>query len=111
MNPWQLPVLIFGLVVVTALGDYCIKLASLQAQALLNMWFVAGCTAYALSAFAWVYIFRHMKLASIGAIYSLLTIFVLATVGFLWFGETPNKREIVGLILAIIAISLLWRVG
>jgi drug/metabolite transporter (DMT)-like permease len=111
MSTWQLPSSILALVVVTVIGDYFLKMASLQTQFIQNRWFVAACMAYAMTTFAWVYIFRHMKLAAIGAIYSLLTIAILAALGFFCFGETLNRREIAGLIFAVIAIALLWRVA
>jgi len=92
-------------------GDYFIKLASLASRPVLNRWFVAGCIMYVLSTFGWVYALRHIKLASIGVIYSLSIVILLAALGVFVFGETLNRREVVGFGFAVVAIVLLGRFG
>ena len=78
---------------------------------MLNRWFVAGCIMYVLSTFGWVYALRHIKLASIGVIYSLSIVILLAALGVFVFGETLNRREVVGFGFAVVAIVLLGRFG
>ena len=56
-----------------------------------------------------VFALRHIKLASIGIIYSLSLIVLLALLGLFFFGETLNRREIVGFGFAVVAIMLLGR--
>ena len=111
MTYWLITLTIIGIAVVTVAGDYFIKLASLTSTPVLNRWFVAGCGMYVLSTFGWVFAFRHIKLASIGVLYSLLTVILLAALGVFVFGETLNRSELVGLGFAVIAIVLLGRFG
>ena len=54
---------------------------------------------------------RHLKLAAIGAIYSVCMILMLTSMGYLFFNETLNRYEIVGILLAITSIALLSRFG
>lgn len=100
-----------GIATVTVLGDYFLKLASQQASALYNRWFLAGIAIYALSAFGWVFAMRHMKLATIGVVYSISVVLLLAALGVVVFGESLNRYEIVGIILAVLSILLLVRFG
>jgi drug/metabolite transporter (DMT)-like permease len=102
---------IIGIAGITVAGDYFIKLASLASRPVLNRWFVAGCIMYVLSTFGWVYALRHIKLASIGVIYSLSIVILLAALGVFVFGETLNRREILGFGFAVVAIVLLGRFG
>ena len=68
---------------VTILGDYFLKLASQQTPMLGNRWFLAGAAIYVCSAFGWVFVMRHMKLATIGAVYSVSTVLLLTAMGLL----------------------------
>lgn len=111
MSYWLITLTIVGIAVVTVSGDYFIKLASLTSSPVQNRWFLAGCIMYALTAFGWVFAFRHIKLASIGVLYSLSTVILLAALGVFVFGETLNKFELVGFGFAVIAIVLLGRFG
>lgn len=111
MTSWRMITSVIGIAVVTAVGDYFIKMASLQSRAVQNKWFFAGCVMYILSTFGWVYALRHIKLASIGVIYSLSIIVLLAALGVFVFGESLNRREVLGFAFAIVAIVLLGRFG
>ena len=66
---------------------------------------------YLTSAVGWVFAFRHMKLASIGVVFSLFTIVLLAALGVFVFGETLNRYEVLGFGFAVAAIVLLGRFG
>lgn len=111
MSSWLITLAITGIAVVAVIGDYFIKLASLTSSPVQNRWFLAGCVMYALTAFGWVFAFRHIKLASIGVLFSLSTVILLAALGVFVFGETLNKLELVGFGFAVIAIVLLGRFG
>ena len=54
---------------------------------------------------------RSLKLATIGAIYSVCMILMLTSMGFLFFDETLNRYEVVGIVFAIASIFLLSRFG
>ena len=78
-------------------GDYLLKLASEQKAPLGIGWFYLGFAVYASTAFGWVYVMRHMKLAAVGVVYSITMIVLLTAVGS------------IGLILAIASLYLLIR--
>ena len=52
---------------------------------------------------------RHLKLATIGVVYSISMILLLTGVGVVFFREPLNAYEIAGLALAIGALVLLMR--
>jgi multidrug transporter EmrE-like cation transporter len=90
-------------------GDYFLKRASAAAQPLATWRFLVGLVLYASTAFAWVFVMRHLKLATIGVIYSISMILLLSAMGVLLFHEALTRSEILGIILAIAAILLLGR--
>lgn len=103
--------LVVVIAVITVGGDYFIKLASMESKVIQNRWFLAGTVLYLLSTFGWVFIMPHMKLASLGVVYSLSIILLMAALGVFVFGETLNRYEVAGFGLAVIAIILLGRFG
>ncbi|MEI6430442.1 MAG: hypothetical protein WCO45_18965 [Pseudanabaena sp. ELA607] len=98
-------VAILSLVAVT--GDYFLKVASSSEQSINTIWFVLGISTISSTAFGWVYTMKHLKLASIGAIYSVCTVVALAVVGVVFFQETLNYYEIAGIVMAITSLILL----
>jgi drug/metabolite transporter (DMT)-like permease len=96
----------FGIV-----GDYFLKRASDSGRPLLTRWFAVGLVLYASTAFAWVFVMRHLKLATIGVIYSVCMILLLAGMGVFLFGESLNRYEVAGIVMAIGSILLLSRFG
>jgi drug/metabolite transporter (DMT)-like permease len=90
-------------------GDYFLKRASDRPSPLFTGWFLAGFVLYASTAFAWVFVMRHLKLATIGVIYSVSMVLLLAGMGVLFFNETLNRYEIAGIVLAITSLLLLTR--
>jgi small multidrug resistance pump len=95
--------------VVGVLGDYFLKLASAKEESLKSPWFFLGFTLYAATAFGWVFVMKHLKLATISVLYSVSMIVLLTTVGVGVFRESLNYYEIAGVILAIAALLLLVR--
>ncbi len=93
------------------LGDYFLKRASATEVPLLSSWFLVGVLLYASTAFAWVYLMRYLKLATIGVVYSVCMIVLLAGMGVVFFDETLNRYEVAGIGLAIVSIFLLSRFG
>ena len=92
-------------------GDYFLKRASGEANPLMTRSFAIGLVLYSSTAFAWVYVMRHLKLATIGVVYSVCMILMLAGMGIFFFGETLNRYEVLGIVLAVAAIALLARFG
>jgi small multidrug resistance pump len=105
-----LPVLItVGFSAVGVLGDYLLKLASTQKQPLRSGWFYLGFAVYASTAFGWVYVMRHLKLATIGVVYSVSMILLLTALGAVVFRESLNAYEIAGIVMAVSSLILLVR--
>jgi small multidrug resistance pump len=95
--------------VVGVVGDYLLKLASEQSRPLRSGWFYLGFAVYASTAFGWVYVMRHLKLATIGAVYSVSMILLLTAIGAVSFRQTLGPHEIAGLVMAVGSLVLLMR--
>jgi drug/metabolite transporter (DMT)-like permease len=95
--------------VIGVLGDYFLKLASTREQPLGTGWFYLGFVLYASTAFGWVFVMRHLKLATISVLYSVSMILLLTAVGVVMFRESLNYFECAGIVLAIAALVLLMR--
>ena len=98
-----------GFSAVGVVGDYFLKLASQQATPLRTMWFYIGFAVYASTAFGWVFVMKHLKLATVGVVYSVSMIVLLTAIGVIVFRESLGPREVAGLILAIASLYLLMR--
>jgi drug/metabolite transporter (DMT)-like permease len=105
-----LPILItVGFSAVGVLGDYLLKLASDQKAPLRSGWFYLGFAVYASTAFGWVYVMRHLKLATIGVVYSVSMILLLTAIGAVAFRETLSAAELIGIAMAVASLILLMR--
>jgi multidrug transporter EmrE-like cation transporter len=110
MKPNTLAILvIIAFSAVGVLGDYLLKRASASADVLRSRWFYLGFAVYASTAFGWVYVMRHLKLATIGVVYSIAMILLLTAIGVVVFREPLSAPEVVGLLLAVAALVLLMR--
>ena len=94
---------------VGVLGDYFLKLSSARDQPLRTRWFYIGFAVYASTAFGWVFVMRHLKLATISVVYSISMVLLLTAVGVVLFGESLNYYELAGIILAVASLVLLMR--
>lgn len=106
---WPAVVVTIGFSILGVVGDYFLKLASASERPLKSHWFYIGFAVYSSTAFGWVYVMRHLKLATIGVVYSVSMIVLLTLIGVTVFRETLGYSEIVGLILAISSLILLVR--
>jgi multidrug transporter EmrE-like cation transporter len=93
------------------LGDYFLKRASEAPQPLATRSFLIGFVLYASTAVAWTFVMRHLTLATIGVIYAMCMILLLALMGVVVFDEPLHRTEIVGIVLALAALILLARFG
>lgn len=107
-NPLAVTVVI-GLSAVGVLADWFLKLASQEDNPLRSPWLVAGAAIYAATALGWVYILKHLKLASIGGIYCISTVLLLTALGSVIFREKLSTTEIAGIALAVASLILLGR--
>jgi len=106
---WLAVIVTIAFSAVGVVGDYFLKLASEQENSLKTIWFYVGFALYASTAFGWVFVMRHLKLATIGVVYSVSMIVLLTAVGVFVFREALNYYEIAGLVMAIASLFLLMR--
>lgn len=99
--------LILGVVLAGALGDYFLKLASLKHGGVRTPEFVAGMALYVLIAVGFLYAMRQSSLATIGVWYAMLTILAMAGLGVVVFKESMTMREALGVLLALGAVGLM----
>jgi drug/metabolite transporter (DMT)-like permease len=94
---------------VGVLGDYFLKLSSASEQPLRTRWFYIGFVVYASTAFGWVFVMRHLKLGTISVVYSISMVLLLTAIGVVFFGESVNRYELAGIVLAMTSLVLLMR--
>jgi small multidrug resistance pump len=85
--------------VIGVVGDYFLKLASGKEHSLKTVEFYIG--------FGWVYVMRHLKLATVGVVYSVSMVLLLTLVGVIAFKESLNGYEIAGIVMAVASLVLL----
>ena len=90
-------------------GDYFLKLASAREQSLRTVWFYLGFALYASTAFGWVFVMKHLKLATISVLYSVSLVLLLTAIGVVLFRESLNYFEVIGIVLAVVSLVLLMR--
>src|SRR5262245_24281162 len=90
-----------GFSMVGVLGDYFLKLASAHPQPMRTFSFYIGFAVYASTAFGWVFVMKHLKLATISVVYSVSLVLLLTTIGVVIFRETLTVSELIGLVMAI----------
>jgi small multidrug resistance pump len=95
--------------VIGVLGDYFLKLASGREQPLRTNWFYLCFALYASTAFGWVFVMKHLKLATISVLYSVSLVLLLTAIGVVLFQESLNYFEVIGIVLAVISLVLLMR--
>jgi small multidrug resistance pump len=95
--------------VIGVIGDYFLKLASESDETFKTRWFYIGFVLYAATAFGWVFVMKHLKLATISVLYSVSMILLLTAVGVGAFRESLSPYEIAGLAMAVAALVLLVR--
>jgi len=95
--------------VIGVTGDYFLKLASARDQPLRSGWFYLGFALYASTAFGWVFVMRHLKLATISVLYSVSMVLLLTAIGVGVFREPLSYSEMAGIVLAVAALVLLMR--
>lgn len=96
---------------VGAIGDYFVKASSEPGVGIVSTTFFIGTGIYALTAFGWFFIMRHVDLGKLGGVYSIATILFLVIVGTAFFRERPSAYEFIGLALAVTSLLLLSRFG
>jgi uncharacterized membrane protein len=60
------------------------------------------------TAFGWVFVMKHLKLATISVLYS-VSLVLLTAIGIVLFRESLNYFEVIGIVLAVVSLVLLMR--
>ena len=94
---------------VGVVGDDFVKLAGDNPRVINWAWLTCGLVIYALTAFGWLYVMRHLKLATIGVYYSIGTVLLLVFVGAAFFHEEVSAMEILGILMAIGSLVILGK--
>lgn len=95
--------------IVGVVGDYFLKLASAKEHSLTAPAFYVGFLIYASTAFGWVFVMKHLKLATVGVVYCVSMVLLLTAIGVVAFKESLNGYEIAGLVMAVASLLLLTR--
>lgn len=90
-------------------GDSFLKLASEQPVPWRTRWFLIGFVLYASTAFGWVFVMQHLKLATIGVFYSVAMVVLLTAIGTFGFGERISAMEILGIAMGVGSLVILAR--
>jgi multidrug transporter EmrE-like cation transporter len=98
-----------GFSILGVIGDYFLKLAADEEHSLRTLPFFVGFLVYASTAFGWVFVMKHLKLATIGVVYSVSMVLLLTTIGTVFFQESLGRYEVLGLAMAICSLILLVR--
>jgi len=110
MNSTNLAVLVtIAFSALGVLGDYFLKLASGKEYALKSSEFYIGFVIYGSTAFGWLYVMRHLKLATVGVVYSVSMVLLLTAIGVFRFKEALSGYEIAGIAMAVASLVLLVR--
>lgn len=96
-----------ALSIVGVVGDVYLKKASAFERPFLSANFLVGLALYSATAFGWALAMKHLKMAAVGAIYSVSTVLLLAVSGALFFNERLTTAEWLGIGLAITSLALL----
>jgi len=99
------------MVILTIIGDYCIKKASLLEG--LSGWklVLAGGLLYGFSAIGWFWVYRTTKFFTVGAIHSFGIIVFTIFISIIIFKERINFWEALGMTLGTIALIILIKNG
>lgn len=97
-----------SLSIITVLADFFVKKASLENN-MWNKWLISGALIYGLTAIGWLFVMKNMKLSTIGVVYGVSCITILALVSVFVFNEKINQIEIVGVLLGILSIAILYK--
>ena len=101
--------IVIFLSIIGVIGDFFIKISGNGEKFMNVKFFLIGLIIYASTAFGWFYAMKHMKLSTLGVIYSLSTVLLLVAVGVIYFHDKLKVYEIIGIVAAIISIVLLSR--
>ncbi|WP_103334598.1 hypothetical protein [Pseudotabrizicola formosa] len=93
----------------TIMGDYLIKLATLSPQGLRSAQFAIGALCYGAPAVAWYALMQTHSLAMVAVLYSTATLILLTLLGVMVFRESFGLRDGLGVTLALAAVLVMHK--
>ena len=96
-----------AIIIMTIVGDYCIKLASGKPDGLTSQVFILGAVLYGIPAIGWYFLMKSHSLAAIGVFYSASTILLLTALGYFVFNESIGLKDGLGVTLAILSVVVM----
>lgn len=100
-----------SMVVITIVGDYFVKKASMCKDLLGWKLLLIGGFLYGISAIGWFYVYRMTKVFTVGAIHSFGIIILTILLSLVIFKERINTMEIIGLLFGIVSLVILLKNG
>jgi drug/metabolite transporter (DMT)-like permease len=110
-NTIKLLAVSFMMVMVTIIGDYYVKKASMEKIFAGWQQLLLGGLLYGVSAIGWFYVYRHTKVFTVGAIHSFGIIIFTILLSVIIFKEKINSWEIFGIILGFVSLTVLIKYG
>ena len=92
----------------TALADSFVKKAA-ELGRVESGYMVLAAIIFGGSAFGWYFTLRHVNLATLGGVYCLTTILMLAISGTVFFGEKLSFADLFVIFMSLMAIAVFWR--
>lgn len=99
---------VVALSAMTGLADVLVKKATVADNVGSPYLFLAALI-FGGSAYGWFFVLKYINLATLGAIYSIITVLLLVMAGTLFFGEELDFSEIFVIIVSFIALAMFWR--
>ena len=100
---------VLALSVVSALGDYFLKLSTTGKSWIEPRWLILGVLTCLSTIFGWCYAMKHLTLTTIAVYDSVLSVLLLSALGVVVFKERLSVSEILGVAASIVALVLLGR--
>lgn len=98
---------VFLATVIAVIGDVFIKKATQAKGTEVYLLLTVAAIFYVLNSISFYFVYKTMKLSTIGVVYAISTIIMFAFVGVLIFKEKIALQEVIGIILAITSVVLM----
>lgn len=99
---------VIALSALTALADVLVKKAA-EINRIDSIYLVLAAGIFGASAYGWYFTLKHINLATLGGVYSLVTVLLLVLAGTVFFGEKLKFPDILVLAMSVIALIVFWR--
>lgn len=98
---------VVALSALTALADVLVKKAAVDDNVVSPYLFLAA-VIFGVSAYGWFFVLKYINLATLGGVYSLVTILLLVLAGIVIFGERLAVADVLVIVVSIVALAVFW---